>query len=135
MKILHAINDRQIKYNLFANNKLRVNEPKKTTLEKVKLAVKVVFAILLSLVLLWVNPGIFFISFVIGVAFSKTIQKAIEKIKMFILNYKLPVAVGMGILAVLVLPVFIATGSAIWSAYVGSYLSQWVLEKMKIPRD
>lgn len=93
-------------------------------MEKAKLIAKIAFSILVSLVLFWMNPTIFFISFVVGVAFSKAIQKAVDKITTFIKQYKWPTLAGCIIMATLVWPVFIASGVVIWSAYMGSYLSQ-----------
>jgi hypothetical protein len=107
---------------VLTNNKLGSGTSDKC--EKVKKVAKVVFSILLSLVFLCINPAIFFISFVIGLAFSKSIQKAVDKIKLFMSEYKWQTAVGCVLASILLLPVAIATGSVIWSAYMGSHLSQ-----------
>lgn len=123
MGVEYAVNNHPFQHNLLINNNLKIQEPPKKAIEKVIVVAKVVFSILLSLVLFAINPAIFFVSFVIGVAFNKAIQEAVDKIKVFILNYKFPFAVGCVLSGIIVLPVFIATGSVVWAAYMGSYLS------------
>lgn len=123
MGIELAANGQLIHYNVLVNNNLNVERPVNPRLEKVKLVVKVIFSVLLSLAFFSINPAMFFVSFVIGVAFNKAVQEAVEKIKMFVLNYKFAVAIGCVAMGVIVLPVFIAAVSVVWSAYVGSYLS------------
>lgn len=115
----------------FGFNKLRDEMNSKPVMEKVKIVVKVVFSILLSLALLCINPAIFFVSFVIGVAFSNAIQKAIDKIKIFVMNYKLPVIAASIVGGVFLLPIVLATGTVIWSAFVGSYLSKKAQESFE----
>lgn len=124
MPVMPVAQQPQVQQNVPVENRGVGNQKCKRVLEKIKLVAKIAFSILLSLALFWANPAIFFISFVIGVAFSKAIQKAVDKIKTFVLQHKWPVLVGCAVMAVLVLPVFVATGSVIWSAHVGSYLSQ-----------
>lgn len=97
-------------------NKLSVSE-------KIKTVAKIIFSVLLSLVLICINPAIFFISFLIGVAFNQTVQKAVEAIRAFISKYKWPVVAGSILATVFLLPVVLAAGSVIWSSYIGSYLS------------
>lgn len=100
------------------------NTSDKSTFDKVKQVAVVAFSVLLSFFLFWVNPATFFISFVVGVAFSHVVQKAIDKITTFMVQYKWPVIAGCGVMAILVLPVFVAMASCTWSAYVGCYLSK-----------
>ena len=123
MKINAGVRNQQINHNLFNINNIRARVDK-PWVEKIKTVAKVVFSILLSLVLFSVNPGIFFISFVAGVAFSKTVQQAVDKISIFMKHYKKSAVAGVVLSALLVLPFFIATGSAVWAAHMGSVLSQ-----------
>jgi hypothetical protein len=113
------VRNHQIVQKILAANQSYKKTSKKPVLEKVKLVVKVIFSTLLSIVLFWINPATFFISFVVGVAFNQ-----VDKIKTFMLHYKWVMVAGCAIMAVLALPVFIATSSVIWSAYMGSYLMQ-----------
>lgn len=103
----------------------------KPVIQKVKEIAKIGFGILLSMGLFAINPGISFVSFVIGVAFSKAIDKAVHRIKTFMIKYKWPVIAGSVLMAGLVLPVFIATGTVIWNLYTGSYLSLKAQDKLK----
>lgn len=119
-------NPKQINQNVLDSSKLdkKTAEKKTTTCDKIKFVAKIAFSILLSLTLFWINPALFFVSFVVGVAFSKTVQKAVDKIKIFMEHYRWPAVGASALLAAMVFPVFLATGSVIWSAYMGSYLSQ-----------
>lgn len=120
MKIKQSFGSHKV---LFGNHLYR-KKTDQSIIEKIKSAAKIVFSILLSLALFWVNPAIFFISFVVGVAFSKKIAAAVKRIQVFVQQHRWPVLGACSVMAALVLPVFIATGSAIWSAHVGSWLSQ-----------
>ncbi len=131
MKIVAAEREAQIQQNAFDIKRLKRLASDKTALEKVKYIAKIAFSILLSLVLFWVNPAIFFVSFVIGVAFNKVMQKAVDKIKTFVLHHKLITTVGCVLLGVLVMPVFVAAGSVIWSLHIGSQLSQHAQDALK----
>ncbi|MBN9377841.1 MAG: hypothetical protein BGO14_04105 [Chlamydiales bacterium 38-26] len=103
----------------------------KPVVQKVKEIAKIGFGILLSVGLFAINPGISFVSFVIGIAFSKAIEKAVLRIQAFMIKYKWPVIVGSVLMAGLVLPVFIATGTVIWNLYTGSYLSLKAQDQLK----
>lgn len=106
-------------------------EPKMTKCERLKRITKIALAILVTLAVFWINPATFLISFVIGVAFSKQIQKAIDRIKTFVSHYRWSVTAGTAVFALLTLPIFIATASATWSCYFGSYVSQRAQEKWR----
>lgn len=117
--VVSKILDDKNNYNVF--NSSRLNSSK---CEKAKRIIKIALTALLSITLAWINPATFLISFIVGVAFSKSVQKAVDRIKGFISHYKWPVMAGCAIMAFFTLPVFIATASAAWSAYLGSYLSK-----------
>lgn len=107
----------------------------KPVVQKIKEIAKIGFGILLSIGLFAINPGISFVSFVIGIAFSKAIEKAVLRIQAFMIKYKWPVIVGSVLMAGLVLPVFIATGTVIWNLYTGSYLSLKAQDQLKKRED
>ncbi|KIC73202.1 hypothetical protein DB42_CE00070 [Neochlamydia sp. EPS4] len=100
------------------------------TFSKVKEVANVVFISLLTIALFATNPGMCFISLVIGIAFSKSIDKAVNRIKVFLSAYSVPVIIGCWGIGMLVLPVFLATAAVIWQASLGSYLSKKANEKM-----
>lgn len=123
MIIKNGSGNPKIEYNIPIVNRLGRKNKSYPMFEKIKTVAKVVFAILLSLVLFWINPSIFFISFVVGIAFSQVLKKAIDKINVFMKHYKWPVLGGCAVLAALALPASIAVSSAVWAAHVGSFLS------------
>lgn len=114
------------------NSKAVIQKP---VVQKIKEIAKIGFGILLSIGLFAINPGISFVSFVIGIAFSKAIEKAVLRIQAFMIKYKWPVIVGSVLMAGLVLPVFIATGTVIWNLYTGSYLSIKAQDQLKKRED
>lgn len=105
--------------------------PKKSVAQKIKHVAKIIFSLLLTALSFFINPIISFISFVVGVAFSKVVEKAVEKIQNFVKRYKWPVLVGCAILTGLALPIVLATGSVMWNAYIGSYLSNKAQDQMR----
>lgn len=93
-------------------------------LAKVVFITKLALSILLTVALVWANPGISFISFMVGIAFSNKIKKSIDRIEIFIIHYKWVAVPGICLLGVFMWPILIGTGSSIWSAHVGSFLSR-----------
>jgi hypothetical protein len=102
-----------------------------TCCEKIKKIALVTFSVLLCAALYWVNPATFFVSFVVGIAFSKVMSKAVDKIKTFISQHKWPAIVGFGVVCFFSLPVFFAVGTAAWGLFCGSYLSNRAQESFK----
>lgn len=102
-----------------------------TCCEKIKKIALVTFSVLLCAALYWVNPATFFVSFVVGIAFSKVMAKAVDKIKTFISQHKWPAIVGFGVVCFFSLPVFFAVGTAAWGLFCGSYLSNRAQESFK----
>lgn len=102
-----------------------VNQPQsklKKLAMKVLNVIKIIFAVALTVFFFWTNPSIFAVCFLVGISFSKRVQKTINKIRFVVSKQVWPFLILGGAASVLSLPVFFATSSCLWAAYLGSQL-------------
>lgn len=88
--------------------------------EKVKYVARFILKASLSAFLYWINPSLFAMGFVAGVAFDENIQQVNRKIQEIWNHLSYPEAVVGCFFAGLSLPVTLATTTILWSAYLGA---------------
>ena len=99
---------------------------KTSLIEKIKEIASFVLTVAVGSFLFWVNPTIFALGFLAGIIFDDQVREAIQKIKSVWNRQKLANCIICTVAGALSLPVTLATASLLWSAHLGSMLSDKV---------
>lgn len=93
-------------------------------IEKIKNVANFVFKALIGASLYWINPSLFAIGFIAGIAFDKKMHHTLNKIAHIWQTNSVSTCALLGFAAFLSLPVTLATASILCGGHLGSKLAR-----------